>query len=330
MHTHTLMLALLIASAGIGAAELDASARDASRRDADDGRIVADVPCPAMAPWDSVRAGLTGPARRSLLPTREEYESLARRVECRRLTYVSDGLKVTGYMYRPRGADTLGRRLPVLVVNRGGNREFSKLPDRLPAYLYRLAREDWVILASQLRGNDGGEGQEEFGGADVNDVLSLFPLAASLPYADTSRAFMLGYSRGGMMTYLALARGAPVKAAAVWAGPTDLEPDLAWRPDMESVYADLIPGYAERKSEVLRARSAVAWAEKLATPLLILHGTADDRVRADDARKIAARLKALGRPHELVMYDGDDHFLSRNRADADERIVRWFEKHGAR
>ena len=41
-----------------------------------------------------------------------------------------------------------------------------------------------MVVASQYRGNAGGEGKEEFGGKDVNDVLNLLPLLESLPKAD--------------------------------------------------------------------------------------------------------------------------------------------------
>jgi hypothetical protein len=37
-----------------------------------------------------------------------------------------------------------------------------------------------VVVASQYRGNGGGEGHEEFGGAEVHDILNLIPLAKSL------------------------------------------------------------------------------------------------------------------------------------------------------
>ena len=46
-----------------------------------------------------------------------------------------------------------------------------------------------MVLASQYRGNDGGEGLEEPGGADVNDVVTLVSLASSLAYADPKNIF---------------------------------------------------------------------------------------------------------------------------------------------
>ena len=74
-----------------------------------------------------------------------------------------------------------------------------------------------MVVASQYRGNDGGEGMEEFGGADVNDIFNLIPVLDQNPKADTSRIGMEGTSRGGMMTYLCLKRSCRFKAAVVTA-----------------------------------------------------------------------------------------------------------------
>src|SRR4030095_14955865 len=87
---------------------------------------------------------------------------------------------------------------------------------------YAYVSSGFVVIGSQYRGNDGGEGREEFGGADVCDVLHLIPLARALGYVDMHNVFMLGWSRGGMMTYLALKHEIPVNAVAVGGGLTDL------------------------------------------------------------------------------------------------------------
>ena len=62
-----------------------------------------------------------------------------------------------------------------------------------------------------LRQSDGSEGRDEMGGADVDDLMDVLPLARSLAYVDTNNLFMYGESRGGMMTYQAVRRGFPVK-----------------------------------------------------------------------------------------------------------------------
>ena len=140
-------------------------------------------------------------------------------VEIKSITYLSDGLKVKGYLLAP----TKGEKLPCVIFNRGGNREFGALTDlSVAAFLVRVASWGYVVVASQYRGNAGGEGKEEFGGKDVNDVLNLLPLLKSLPQADATRVGMYGWSRGGMMTYLALAKTDQIAAAIVGGGLTDL------------------------------------------------------------------------------------------------------------
>jgi dipeptidyl aminopeptidase/acylaminoacyl peptidase len=104
--------------------------------------------------------------------------------------------------------------LPLIIYNRGGNREFSKLTPWMQYGFYDFVSNGFVVIGSQYRGNDGGEGHEEFGGADVHDVVNLIPLAKSLGYVDMSNVFMFGESRGGMMTYLALTNNIAVNAVA--------------------------------------------------------------------------------------------------------------------
>lgn len=246
-------------------------------------------------------------------------------VECFRLKYLSDGLQVVGYLVKPK---TIKGKAPVVIYNRGGNREFGRITLGAILELSGFAEAGFVALASEYRGNAGGEGKEEFGGADVNDVLNLAPLADSLGYADTKNLFVYGVSRGGMMTYLALKHGLPARAAAVVGGPTDLEAEAKSRPEMEeNVYRQLMPDYDKRRQDLLEARSALRWAEKLHAPLLIQHGGADWRVQPSQSLKLAARLQELKRPYELVIYAEDDHPLTRNQPESRQRIINWFRRH---
>jgi dipeptidyl aminopeptidase/acylaminoacyl peptidase len=262
------------------------------------------------------------------LVSREEFER--RRAyagfECRRLVYLSDGLKVVGFLWKPQ--DTAGKPLPLIIFNRGGNREFGKLTPWSHFGFYPYVSGGFVVLASQYRGNDDGEGREEYGGADVHDVLNLLPLAQSLGYVDMHNVFMLGWSRGGMMTYLALKHHMPVNAVAVGGGLTDLVSEGKRRPALANVWRALSPGFEPRGEDLLRERSAVYWAEQINVPVLILHGGADWRAEpTSQAEAFGHRLQALGKTYELIIYPGDDHGLSLNSAESDRRIVEWFRRH---
>jgi dipeptidyl aminopeptidase/acylaminoacyl peptidase len=243
-------------------------------------------------------------------------------VDVSRIVYSSDGLKVRGYLANPKRAE----RLPAVILNRGGNREFGALTDEAAVgSLGSLAAKGYVVVASQYRGCGGSEGQEEWGGADVGDVLNLIPLIESLPQADPTRIGMVGWSRGGMMTYLALARTDRIAAAIAGSAVTDLAALGAARPDMEEVFRDLIPGYRERRQEALDARSAVRWPEKLCkqTPVLILAGSADWRVDPQQALDMAGALLQAQHPFRLVLLEGGDHGLGEHHLEVQRLVEEW-------
>jgi acetyl esterase/lipase len=155
--------------------------------------------------------------------SRDEYTATVANpaVECLRIQYSSDGLKVVGFLVRPRANGAA--KYPVIVYNRGGFRDIGKIDSWNLIDFYGFASQGFVVLASQYRGNDGGEGRDEVGGADVADVMALMQLARQLPYADAANVFLYGLSRGGMMSFLALKQGFPAKAAAVVGALVDLE-----------------------------------------------------------------------------------------------------------
>jgi len=242
------------------------------------------------------------------------------------ITYSSGGLKVKGYLAVPKEGD----RLPAVIFNRGGNREFGEITDEQAIRrLGGIARWGYVVAASQYRGTAGGEGKEEFGGSDVDDVLNLIPLLESIPKVDGTRIGMFGWSRGGMMTYLALARTDRIAAAVVGSGVTDLPDMLARRPEMDDVFQSLIPGYPANKDAALAARSAVRWPEKLAqkTPILVLAGTADWRVDPSQALKMGEALLEAKHPFRLVIFEGGEHSLSEHREEVDRLTRDWLDRY---
>lgn len=264
---------------------------------------------------------------RGRLLLKEEFERRAKFTDydCQKIKYLSDGLKVVGFIWKPKGA--ANKKLPLVIVNRGGNQEYGKLtPD---SFFYPLVTNGFVVIGSQLRGVDGGEGKEEYGGADVNDVLNLIALAKTLGYVDMNNVFMLGASRGGMETFLAVKRGIPVNAVATFGGLTDLIANGKDRPELiKQVWSKLMPDFDKRGVEALRERSAVYFADKINVPVLIFQGGADWRVNAgNQALALANKLQELGKTYELIIYAGDDHATNYNRFDRERRTVEWFKKH---
>ena len=109
--------------------------------------------------------------------SQEPDELFADKVDLFKICYECDGCRVMGFAAFPK--DIQGE-IPAVIFNRGGNREFGILH---PNAVCRLAARGYAALGSQYRGNAGGTGLEEFGGADVNDVIRLIDIALELPFA---------------------------------------------------------------------------------------------------------------------------------------------------
>lgn len=271
-----------------------------------------------LPPFDALRAAL---------PARAEYEHRTAGAghECRRLEYLSDGLRVKGYLWKSR--NTGARRRPVVVYNRGGCGEYARLTPRTREGFFDFLDAGFVVVGSQYRGNDGGEGRDEIGGADVNDVINLVALLPRIDCADPGHVFVLGVSRGGMMTCMALARGVAARAAATVGCESDLALNAMRRPELFRIYVERVPGFMHHAPGLLRERSARHWPERLRSPLLLLHGGADWRVDAAEAIDFAAALHAARRPFQLSLFAGDDHALSFNWRERDRQTIDWFRRH---
>ena len=236
-----------------------------------------------------------------------DFESL-------RITYRSGGLRIVGFIYKPK--HTTGRKLPAIVFNRGGTADFGAIePEELVTF-YFWAKEGFVVLASNYRGGGGSEGVDEWGGRDVDDVMNLIPLPRDLGYIDMTNLFMVGLSRGGPMTYMAIRRKIPVNAAAVIAGPTDLRLErrraefvegddpvfrrMGW-PGWRRVW----PDFERREAEHFASRSAVDWPGEIDVPLLLLHSRSDTRVPVEHTLRLAAMLQQHNKTYEVVVSSTD-------------------------
>lgn len=258
----------------------------------------------------------------------EEFTAFTETVDCLRLKYMSDGLKVVAFVLKPKQPD--GARLPTVIYNRGGHNkrgehdigviDFEKLLS-----LRFLVSQGYVVVASQYRGGGGSEGLDEIGGADVNDVLNLVPVIESLPFADRERIGVFGWSRGGMMTYLALRRTPRIKAAVIASAPADCA-DAA---GMEAVLAGQVPGFEENRQEALHSRSAVHWVDKIdkRVPILLLHGSEDRSVSAGSALRMATELHSSGHPFRFVLFENGDHGLTQHSEEVQRMIIGWFDKY---
>lgn len=245
-------------------------------------------------------------------------------VDVYRITYLSDGLLVKGYMDIPKKPG----KYPCIIYNRGGNREYGMLD--VSDYLFYMAQmSSWgyCVVASQYRGNDGGEGAEEFGGKDVDDVINMIPLLKYVDRADTSRIGMYGVSRGGMMTYLALTKTKQMKAAVVLSGLVDLKQSIETRKDIDSMLAVWLADYRNDKERFIKERSALQQADLIckSTPIFIIQGTSDWRVTTPQVLDLSKKFYDLKQPFRLSVFEGADHGVTEFMDEASRQTKVFFD-----
>ncbi len=245
-----------------------------------------------------------------------------------KITYLSDGLKVKGYLAYPK--DT-SRKYPCIIWCRGGYGDAGATDEFNAQGIFgQLASWGYVVFATQYRGNDGGEGIDEFGASDINDVLNLIPLAKELPFADEDNWAIEGWSRGGMMTYLTLTKTDFFKAAVVIAGIADAKRNAGKSIFMNKFYSSRMKELNVKDTdEFLLKRSILNFPEKISknTPMLLMHGAKDNRVLPQDSLDLASKFLELGVPFRLLIFEDDDHFLKKNRDEVNRIRKLWFDKY---
>ena len=238
-------------------------------------------------------------------------------------SYVSDGNNVNGYLAYPKN---INGKLPVIIWNRGGNNKSGLLDDFLACgILGEIASWGYVVFASQYREKD------EFGGNDVNDIINLIKLSKKFEYSDGNVIGMEGWSRGGMMSYLTLAKTDEIKACIVVAGLSDLPANEKNNPKLGEVFklhfgSDDKSEFEKREKE----RSAVYWSQKISkkTKILFIHGTSDEKIMTEDSNKLYNMLSEMNGKlnYELEIINGGDHYLRKQRKEVSFLRRKWFDE----
>lgn len=225
-----------------------------------------------------------------------------------KIVYYSGTCEVVGYICVPKDyGENLNQAQPCIILNRGGYGEHAKLEDgRAASYSYAFHS---IVFASQYRGVDGGTGMDQIGGEDVNDVIRLIDIASSYSIVDRERLYMIGFSRGGMMTYQALRFDERIKKAIVICGMSDARMSYEERKDWHSAFKERVGGTPKEVPDSYEKRSAVCWADEINTPILLIHGKGDQNVSFEQSQKMYEELIKAGKVCQFRKREDDVHGL---------------------
>ena len=162
------------------------------------------------------------------------------------------------------------------------------------------------------------------GGVEVEDQKAGALFLKELPYADGSRIATYGWSYGGYMTVKMLQADPGLYAAGIAGAPV-----TKWEL-YDTHYTERYLGDPNKQPAVYEKANALAEAGKIADPLLLIHGMADDNVVFENTSMLAARMQAQAVPFEMMLYPGYTHRVSGPQVGVHlwQTIFAFLERHG--
>jgi dipeptidyl-peptidase-4 len=241
------------------------------------------------------------------LPERDEYGWA-------RSEYVTleaaDGATLHGRLTRPPGCDP-EQSYPTVVLVYGGPHA-QKVRDAWDASLtvQLFAQQGFVVFELDNRGT-GNRGHafasalhEHMGTVEVEDQLAGVAYLKALRCVDPERIGIYGWSYGGYMTLMCMARAPDVFRAGVSVAPvTD------WRL-YDTHYTERYMGHPDANAAGYEDSSVLAHIERLGGRLLLVHGMADDNVLFQHSVMLMDRLQQARIPFEMMAYPGKKHGIA--------------------
>jgi dipeptidyl aminopeptidase/acylaminoacyl peptidase len=240
-----------------------------------------------------------------------------------------DGTRLEGILTLPANYEN-GKKYPFLVLPHGGPEANDTL--RFDLFARTVAGLGYVVLQPEYRGSTGYGTDflqaiyQHFGDRAYQDVDSATDFAIAQGWADPNRLAIFGWSAGGFMTSWTVTQTHRYKAAIEGAGITDW---LSFIPTSDIGQVDYDMRFQEKDAAPFLAFSAVMFADKVTTPLLILHGEADQRVPMLQGREFFVLLAERGKTVRMVTYPGSPHFprLAEQRLNVFKELGDWLAKY---
>lgn len=232
-----------------------------------------------------------------------------------------DGLRIEAFLTLPTTAD----KVPLIVFPHGGPIGVVDTRHFDPQVQF-LAAHGFAVLQVNFRGSDGfgrafrdagkrsaGTAIEDDIDAAIEHVLTRFPI-------DAERMCIVGGSYGGYSALMAAIRWPNrFRCAISIAGVTDwalqfTASDTARNKNARALLADYFGDPRTDAAQIMRV-SPVYRANELKIPVMLAHGTADDRVEYEHSLRLLRMLNFEGRPPTLLTLEKEGHALIELRSE---------------
>lgn len=221
----------------------------------------------------------------------------------------ADGQTLYYRLYKPAGFDP-SKKYPVFDMYYGG--PHAQMVSNVWGDYFNqyMANQGFVVFTLDNRGMARRGRQfenpiyQQLGAAEVDDQLVGIHWLKSQPWIDGKHVGVFGWSYGGYMTTMLLA-----KASNELAGGVAVAPVTNWRL-YDTFYTERYLGRPQDNDSGYTRSSPMAWLDGLTSKLFLVHGMADDNVLFLNSTELMAELQKRGTQFQFMAYPGAKHGLN--------------------
>ncbi|MCK5730479.1 MAG: S9 family peptidase, partial [Draconibacterium sp.] len=220
----------------------------------------------------------------------------------------SSGVKLNGYMIKPAGFDS-SKKYPVLMTQYSGpnSQSVTDAWGRGIGWNEYLVQEGFLIVCVDPRGT-GARGEDfrkityqQLGKYESEDQIETAKYLGTLSFVDKSNIAIFGWSYGGFMTCLSMAKGGELFKAGIAVAPV-----TSWR-FYDSVYTERYMRTPQENPDGYDDNSPLSHAGNIKGRLLIIHGSADDNVHAQNTFEFTEKMVQAGVQFDMAIYTNRAH-----------------------
>jgi dipeptidyl aminopeptidase/acylaminoacyl peptidase len=252
-----------------------------------------------------------------------------------------DGAEVDAWVVRPVGFEE-GKRYPAVLNIHGG--PFTQYGQHFFDEFQVEAGAGYVVVYSNPRGSSGsteawgrairgpvadGPG---WGSVDADDLMAVVDEAVKrFDFIDPDRIGVMGGSYGGYMTSWLVGHTDRFRCGISERAVNDMASEDGTC-DFAGFFRGIVGAHAWEQPEAYRQISPLTYADRITTPLLIIHSEDDLRCPISQAEQLFTMLRSLGREVEFVRFPAEGHELSRSgspthRAMRFQIVLDWLGRH---
>ena len=225
---------------------------------------------------------------------------------------IGDGIKLNAWLIKPPNFDSTAH-YPVLVYVYGGPGSQTVIDVWGGSrYLWHqmLAQRGYIVASVDNRGT-GARGRawrkiiyKQMGVVETQDQAAAARAIGRLPFVDSTRMGMWGWSYGGFMSLNVMTQTPDLFSMAISVAPV-----THWK-YYDTIYTERYMGLPQDNAAGYDKGSPLTYAKNLKGRLLMVHGSGDDNVHLQNTEMMVNALVVANRPFSLMVYPNRNHSIT--------------------